>query len=144
MSSLRARFAEVSVSKEQLPPIFITLGMKLVKVGKGRATITMDVGKKFHNPMGTVHGGVITDLADAAMGVAVISTLEEKEAFTTLELKMNFLRPVYAGKLTAEGKVVHRGKTIVLVESVVINENRKAVARGVATQMILKARPTPS
>jgi len=96
------------------------------------------VDKKFSNPMGTVHGGIITDLADASMGYAAMTTLENGETFTTLELKMNFLRPVFEGKLTSKAKVLHRGRTIALVESVVRNSEKKVVARGLATQMVLR------
>lgn len=112
--------------------------MRPVSYGKGYATFSMETGRKYHNPMGTVHGGILTDLADATMGVALITTLQEGESFTTLELKMNFLRPVVGGKLTAEGRVVHRGNTIALVESIVRNGEKKIVARSIATQMILK------
>ena len=99
--------------------------------------MTLKVDKKFHNPMGTLHGGILTDLADACMGMATISTLGEGESFTTLELKMNFIRPVIEGELTAEAKVVHRGRTIALAECIVKNEEGKEVARGTATQMVL-------
>jgi uncharacterized protein (TIGR00369 family) len=112
--------------------------MKIAKVSEGKATMTMVVGRRFHNPMGTLHGGIITDLADAAMGIATISTLEEGEVFTTLELKMNFLRPVFSGRITAEGTVLHRGRTIALTEVVVTDDVGKMVAKGVATQMIIK------
>ena len=56
------------------------------------------------NPMGTIHGGILCDLADAAMGIAFFSTLEPGESFTTLELKINFLRPFWTGKLVAHGE----------------------------------------
>jgi uncharacterized protein (TIGR00369 family) len=112
--------------------------MKFQEYGEGKATLAMTVTRKFYNPLGTIHGGVITDLADASMGSALSSTLEENESFTTLELKMNFLRPAYEGKLTAESQVVHRARTISLVESVVKNGKGKVVARGIATQMILR------
>lgn len=114
-----------------------TLGMKLVEAAEGKASLRIRVGEKFHNPMGTVHGGVMTDLADATMGIALMTTLGEGESFTTLELKMNFLRPIVEDELTATAKVIHRGKTIALVESVLRNTAGKEVARGLATQMIL-------
>src|SRR5439155_12072169 len=110
--------------------------MRLVSTGEGAAAFSMIVDKKFSNPMGTVHGGIITDLADASMGYAAMTTLENGETFTTLELKMNFLRPVFEGKLTSKAKVLHRGRTIALVESVVRNSEKKVVARGLATQMV--------
>lgn len=115
----------------------MTLGMKLVHFGDGKATLKMIVDRKFYNPMGTLHGGVMTDLADACMGIATMSTLGEDETFTTLELKMNFIRPVFEDELKAEAKVLHRGKKVVLVESVVKNREGKDVARGTATQMVL-------
>jgi uncharacterized protein (TIGR00369 family) len=139
MVALEKRLQAVFDGKAKPPPISATLGMKLVKYGKGTAGMEMQVGKKFHNPMGTVHGGILTDLADATMGIALASTLGADETFTTLELKMNFLRPVYSGKLTSEGTVIHRGKTIALVECSVANEEGKMVARGIATQIILKS-----
>jgi uncharacterized protein (TIGR00369 family) len=124
--------------KESPPPISKTLGMKLIEYGNGSATMTMVVDEKFHNPMGTLHGGVMTDLADASIGIALISTLEETESFTTLELKMNFIRPVHEDSISAQSKVLHRGRTIAVVESIVTKSDGKIVARGVATQMILK------
>ena len=120
-------------------PIMSTLGMHLLHFGEGTAVVSIDVGRKFHNPMGTLHGGIMTDLADACMGIATITTLGDEESFSTLELKMNSLRPVFEGRITAEATVLHRGKTIAMVESVVKNEEGKEVARGTATQIILAA-----
>jgi uncharacterized protein (TIGR00369 family) len=137
---LKERFMEVSEGKADLPPIMATLGMKVVQFGDGSAALKMNVDRRFHNPMGTLHGGIMTDLADACMGIATMSTLGEDETFTTLELKMNFIRPVYEDELTAEAKVLHRGKKVVLVESVVKNSEGKDVARGTATQMILQSK----
>jgi len=145
--SLRSMLDAMMAGRAKPPRISLTLGMKIAKVSEGKATMTMAVGKRFHNPMGTLHGGIITDLADAAMGIATISTLEEGEVFTTLELKMNFVRPVFSGRITAEGSVLHRGKTIALAEVLVTDDAGKMVAKGVATQMIIKtdraSGPTP-
>ncbi len=112
--------------------------MELTELGTGTARLEMDVSQKFYNPMGSVHGGIMTDLADACMGIAVISTLEKDETFTTLELKMNFLRPVFDGRLVATSKILHRGRTIALAESTVTNSEGKLVAKAVSTCMILK------
>ena len=76
--------------------------------------------------MGTLHGGVLCDISDAAMGVAYASTLEEGESFTTLELKINFLKPVWRSRLRAEGSVVERGKTVGLVMCDVFDERGTA------------------
>jgi uncharacterized protein (TIGR00369 family) len=138
MTGLRERVDAILAGKERPPPVSVTFGMNLIECKRGKAALTMKVGKKFYNPMGTVHGGVITVLADAAMGIATIGTLREGEAFTTLELKMNFLRPIYEDQLRADGMVVHRGRTIVLAHVVVKNSARKVVARGTATKLILR------
>lgn len=132
--SLRARLRD----KSYAPPIMRTLGMKLVELEEGRVVMTLRADERFHNPMGTLHGGVMTDLADACMGVATISTLSDDESFTTLEVKMNFLRPVIEGELRAEAKVVHRGRTVAMTEVVLKNPEGKDVARGTATQMVLR------
>ena len=137
MVGLKGRFKEVSEGKSDTTPIMATLGMKVVQFGDGSAALKMNVNKRFHNPMGTLHGGIMTDLADACMGIATMSTLDEDETFTTLELNMNFIRPVYEDELTAEARVLHRGRKVALVESVVRNREGKDVARGTATQMIL-------
>ena len=112
--------------------------MELVELEEGRVVMTLRTDERFHNPMGTLHGGVMTDLADAAMGVATMSTLADGESFTTLEVKMNFIRPVVEGEITAEAMVVHRGRTVVLTDVVVRNQSGKEVARGSATQMVLR------
>src|SRR5215510_10921126 len=94
------------------PPVAQLIGFRLTAVAEGSATVVLEAGPQHANPMGTLHGGILCDVADAAMGIAFASTLEDDESFTTLELKINFLKPVWNSKLTAEGKVVKRGRTI--------------------------------
>jgi len=119
-------------------PVADLVGFRAVSFGEGKAVFVMEAGRKHHNPMGTVHGGVLCDLADAAMGFAFASTLGPGETFSTLELKINFLRPVFEGRLTASAHVVHRGKTIGMVESDVVNNEGKPVARAVSTCQVLR------
>src|ERR1700704_6392290 len=88
------------------PPIGRLIGMRLVAVEPGRARFELDANEPHHNPMGTLHGGILCDIADGAMGMAYASTLAEGETFTTLELKINFLRPFWTGKLVAEAHMV--------------------------------------
>jgi uncharacterized protein (TIGR00369 family) len=88
--------------------------------------------------MGTVHGGILCTLADSAMGMAFASTLGEGETFTTLEIKVNYLRPVFEEKLFASAKVVHRGRSVGLVECDVTTGNGKLVARAVSTCSVLR------
>jgi uncharacterized protein (TIGR00369 family) len=88
--------------------------------------------------MGTLHGGVLCDIADAAMGMAYASTLGEGETFTTLELKINFMKPVWTGKLLATGRVVKNGRTIGLVECDIVDAADQLVARASSTCMTLR------
>ncbi len=136
-SSLRDRMHFIASGKADPPPIATTLGIRLESVGEGTAVATMKVDSRFYNPMGTVHGGILTDLADLSVGVAAATLLKDDESFTTLELKINFLRPVFETILRAEAKVVHKGKTIAVVETILKNSEGKDVARAIATQFIL-------
>jgi uncharacterized protein (TIGR00369 family) len=127
-------------SERALPfkmPVAKLIGFEIEEVMPGRAIITLQAGPQHSNPMGTLHGGILCDIADAAMGIAVGSTLEPGQSFTTVELKINFFRPVWSTKLTAEGSVLQRGKTTAYVECVVKEEAGKLVAKAASTCMIL-------
>lgn len=116
-----------------------TLGMTVEHFEPGYARVSMKVTPAFHNPAGTLHGGLFCDLADHAMGVAFFCSLGEDEAMTTLELKINFLRPAISGVLTAEARVVSRGRTTGLVECDVRDEQGRLAARSSSTCYILSA-----
>jgi len=108
---------------------------------RGRArpvVVELRADERHANPMGTVHGGILCDIADMAMGIAYASTLSEDETFTTLELKINFLRPVWKSTLRAEGKVVQTGKTVGLVACDITDEQGHLVARASSTCMTLR------
>jgi uncharacterized protein (TIGR00369 family) len=92
--------------------------------------------------MGTLHGGVLCDISDAAMGMAYASMLKEGESFTTLELKINFLKPIWKAKLRAEGSVVSGGKTVGLVMCDVFDEQGRLIARATSTCMTLRGEQT--
>ena len=126
------------------PPIGRLLGFVLRVAEPGRAVFEMEPDERFHNPMGTLHGGVYCDLADAAMGFAYASTLAEGETFTTVELKINFFRPVRRGKLTAEAKVVRAGSNLGYVECDVKDGEGRLVARAASTCMKLREAPARS
>src|SRR5438045_1234470 len=115
------------------PPIGRLLGFALKAIEPGRAVFEMAVDERHHNPMGTLHGGVYCDLADAAMGFAYAATLQDGESFTTVELKINFLRAVRMGTLTAEGNVVKAGSTLGYVECNVKDEQGRLVAKAAST-----------
>ncbi len=121
------------------PPIAGLIGFTVVTAERGKVVCRMEADPARHgNPMGTVHGGVLCDIADAAMGLAHASLLEEGETFTTLELKINFLRPVWKATLTATGEVVKAGRTVSLVECSVTDEKNRLVARCSSTCLTLR------
>ena len=124
------------------PPIGRLLGFVLKEIEPGRAVFEMEADERHHNPMGTLHGGIFCDLADAAMGFAYAATLGEGETFTTVELKINFFRPVRQGKLTAEAKVVKAGSAVGYVECDVTDQTGRLVARAASTCMKLREAPT--
>ena len=125
------------------PPIGRLLGLVLKAVEPGRTVFEMEADERHHNPMGTLHGGIYCDLADAAMGYAYASTLAEGESFTTIELKINFFRPVRKGKLSAEASVLRAGANLGYVECDVKDGEGRLVARAASTCMKLReARPT--
>src|SRR5712664_4965809 len=83
-------------------PVARLIGFEAKEAADGRATVTLSAGPQHANPMGTVHGGILCDIADAAMGLAFASTLAPEESLTTVELKINFFRPVWQARLRAE------------------------------------------
>jgi len=120
------------------PPVATLIGFRLASVQPGVAVLELEAGPQHANPMGTLHGGIFCDLADAAMGMAWASTLDEGETFTTLELKINYLKPVWSGMLVATGRVVGTGRTIGLTECDVVDSKNRLVARASSTVMTLR------
>ena len=118
-------------------PIADLLGITFTSQSNGNAVAEFHARAQHANPMGTLHGGILCDLADAAMGVAFATTLGPGESFTTLELKINFLRPVWTGLLKAEGNVVSRGRTVGLVTCGITDEKNRLIASATSTCMIL-------
>jgi uncharacterized protein (TIGR00369 family) len=122
------------------PPVAATVGFEVVSVERDAAVFSLDIQQQKHaNPMGTVHGGILVDLADAAMGLACASRLERGESFTTIELKINYFRPVISGRVEAHAKVVNASKTVVYLESdIVFADSRKLVAKTNSSCLILR------
>src|SRR5213080_4500195 len=98
----------IQKTAESNVPIARLIGFSIQEVGDGRAIGVLQTGPQHANPMGTMHGGVLCDLADAAMGMAFASTLEPSESFTTTSLSINFFRPVWQARVRAEAHVVTR------------------------------------
>ncbi len=120
------------------PPIAQLLGFKITNYCDGCTTIEMEATDKYWNPMKTLHGGVYCDLADAAMGFSFLTTLNEDELFTTVDLRINYLKPVTTGKLIASSKIIKRGKRLGYMECEIVNEQGKLVAKASSTCIIQK------
>jgi uncharacterized protein (TIGR00369 family) len=133
--------AKKMMDKAPSAPVLQLIGMRPVSVAPGRVVFELEADERHHNRMGTMHGGIFCDLADAAMGFAYASTLKEGESFTTLELKINFLGAVRKAKLVAEARIVSAGRTIGFLECDVKDEGGRLVARASSTCMTLRARP---
>ena len=121
-------------------PVARLIGFEAKQIADGRATVMLAAGLHHTNPMGTLHGGILCDIADAAMGMAFASTLAPEESFTTVELKINFFRPIWHAQLKAEGTVVQRGRTIGYVECDITDEEKRLVAKAASTCMVLRGK----
>jgi uncharacterized protein (TIGR00369 family) len=119
------------------PPIADLIGFDIEEIGEGRAVGSLQTGPQHANPMGTLHGGVLCDLADAAMGMAFASTAPG-ESFTTMTLNINFFRPVWQTRLRAEGRVLNRGKNVGYIECEVTDQDGKQVAKVNSTCFVLR------
>ena len=120
-------------------PIMKTFGLTLVDVGEGTASFEMETKTELHsNPMGTIHGGVLCDIADAAIGTAHFTTIAEEESFTSIDLQISFFRPVWNDKLKAVAKPIHRGRTISRYVCDITRADGKLVAQVMSTMMTLR------
>ena len=121
------------------PPIALTLGFEPVELGEGRAVFAAEPAEYHYNPIGVVHGGLAATLLDSATGCAVQTTLPAGVAYTTLELKTNFVRAITrdTGRVLCEAEVVHRGGTIATAEGRLRAEgDGKLLAHGTSTCLI--------
>jgi uncharacterized protein (TIGR00369 family) len=123
-------------------PMCATLGFRLVEVADGFAAFEGVPEFRHYNPIGTVHGGFTATLLDSALGCAIFSTMAKGEAWTTLELKLNLVRPISkdTGVLRAEGRIIHRGRTVATSEGSVKDRIGKLYAHATTTCMVFPAR----
>jgi uncharacterized protein (TIGR00369 family) len=120
---------------EPAAPVAQLVGLRMVAAEEGRVTFELDAGPQHASPPGTLHGGILCDLADGAMGCATLSQLEEGVTFATVELKINFLKPVWTGRLTAVGEVIKAGRTLTLCECRITDAGGSLVAYATSTCM---------
>jgi uncharacterized protein (TIGR00369 family) len=130
---MRARFARSTFHSHWL-------GLSLDHVGDGEAAVSLDVEPKHRNLMGTLHGGMISTLADTATGIAMGSALEDGQTWTTTSLNVTFLAPGRDGRVTATGRVVKRGRTFGYAEADVADAEGRLIARATATFAIMAER----
>jgi uncharacterized protein (TIGR00369 family) len=138
MTGLQAMNAIVA-GDAPAPPIAELVGFDLVEVGEGHASFALDPAERHYNPLGTVHGGIAATLLDSAMGCAVHTTLGEGESYTTLELKVNFVRAITeaTGRVVASGSVIHRGGRVATAEARLADEDGRLLAHATSTCLIM-------
>ncbi|WP_199155435.1 PaaI family thioesterase [Chromobacterium sp. ASV23] len=124
------------------PPVAKLLGFHFVRADQGEVEFSFLPHESHFNPIGSVHGGVISTLLDSAMGCSVHSLLPRGKAYTTLELKVNFVRAVLPanGKLLCRGKVIHAGGRMATAEGHLQDEAGKLYAHATTTCMIFDTR----
>jgi uncharacterized protein (TIGR00369 family) len=124
------------------PPISATLGFALTEVGDGIAVFEGEPSPALFNPLGTVHGGWALTLIDSAAGCAAHTTLDKGILYTTVETKVNFSRAIMpdTGRVRAEGTVISRGRQIITTEARVLSKDRRILAHGTSTLLVLGPR----
>jgi len=120
-------------------PIGETLGFRVIEVERGRIVLAGNPDKRSYNLIGSVHGGWAASIIDSALALSTLSSLDEKSGFTTLDIKINYLRPitVETGEVRAEGRVIHAGRRVALCEARLTDREGKLLAHGTGTCLIL-------
>ncbi len=129
LGGMADRFSEAPISQ--------LIGFRVAEPVDGRTVVSLAAGPQHANPLGRVHGGVICALADAAMGTAYGRELLASEDFSTVEIKVNFMRPVRLGLLTASARLVQRGLRIGFLDCEIHDRRGKLVATATCTCMTL-------
>ena len=119
-------------------PIAELVGFTVEPIGDGHALGWLDAGPRHANPMGTVHGGILCDVADAAMGIAFVTTLRPDESFTTMSLTINFFRPVWEARLRFDAHVVNRSRNTGYVECEITDPEGRVLAKATSTCTVLR------
>ena len=144
MVSMKDTIAGMLAGRIPMPPVARLIGFRMTKCEQGEATFELEAGPQHANPMGTLHGGILADVSDASMGMAYASTLPDGWTFTTIEHKINYMRPVWSDRLVAVGRVIKAGKLIALLECDITDSKGNLVAHATSTCMALEetvARP---
>ena len=126
------------------PPAAVLVGYRIQTVERGRSVFELEPAEYHYNPFATVHGGILSTLLDAAMTAAVITTLPGEKTCSTLEIKVNFIRPVTAetGVLRCEARPVHVGRRFATAEGHLRDTAGRLIAHGLSTCSIVRLRPS--
>ncbi|GAB1262323.1 PaaI family thioesterase [Aurantivibrio plasticivorans] len=118
-------------------PFAELIGLNLVRRGDGESECELDISEKHMNPHGIAHGGAVFSLVDTGMGNAVTTLLDDGEMPSTIEIKINYLRPAVEGRVTCQTRVVSKGRRTAVIESRVVDQQGKDVCLALGTFMIL-------
>ncbi len=140
MSTTIERIAAIMRGELPPPPIAVTMRLRPIELGEGRAVFEGEPGEEHYNPIGVVHGGYASTVLDSAMGCAVHSTLPAGAGYTTLEIKVNYVRAMTAetGRVLCEAKVVHVGGRTATAEGRVVDGAGRLYAHGTTTCIIFR------
>jgi uncharacterized protein (TIGR00369 family) len=131
---LNPRFKKALLARmPEKSPVWQLLGIEFVDVGKGWAKMRIPFSDKLANALGTAHGGVLFTLADAAVSMALVTMMDKREIVTTVEMKINYLKPLAAGEAVAEARIIHCGETTALGDFEVKDADGSLIAKGMGT-----------
>ena len=119
-------------------PFWSLINMDLVDVKKGWARVKLPYDKKLDHAYGSAHGAAVFAPADSAVAMALQGMVAKDEVFTTVEMKINYLKPFYKGEIVAEAKIVHKGGNIAIGDVEIRNSDGALIAKTLATYMIMK------
>lgn len=121
------------------PPMAVLINCDILEVAPGRVVVDCSPGEEHYNPLGTVHGGLMCTLLDTVLGCAAHTTLGPGVGYTSIDIKVSFLRPVtlLSGALTATGNVTKAGKRVIFTEGAVVNEYGELVATATSSLLVL-------
>ncbi len=126
-----------------VPPVMKMIGFRLLKVERGTVAFQYDPHESHYNPIGSVHGGILTTVLDSVMGCCIHTTLPMGVGYTTLEVKVNFVRAVSAqtGVMRCEGSLIHSGSRVATSEARIVDKQGKLYAHANTTCLILSPQP---
>ena len=120
-------------------PIGDTLGFRITEVEKGRVVLLGTPDRRSYNLIGTVHGGWAAAILDSALALSALSTLEADQGFTTVDIRINYLRPlsIETGEVRAEGRVLQGGRRLAYCEAKLTDAAGKLICHGTGSCLIL-------